>query len=74
MLLVLSSCSAKKNTATSRFWQSFTSRYNIYYNGSEAFKEGEKAKISGHKDNYTELLPVFLVGVGLLTTDDLFNF
>lgn len=63
MLLVLSSCSAKKNTATSRFWQSFTSRYNIYYNGSEAFKEGEKAKISGHKDNYTELLPVFLVGV-----------
>lgn len=63
MLIVLSSCSAKKNTATSRFWQSFTSRYNIYFNGSEAFKEGEKAKISAHKDNYTELLPVFLVGV-----------
>lgn len=62
-VLILSSCSPKKNTATSRFWQSFTSKYNIYYNGSEAFKEGEKAKVSGHKDNYTEMLPVFLVGV-----------
>lgn len=56
------SCSAKKNTASSRFWQSFVSRYNIYYNGHQAFIEGEKAKIDGHKDDYTELLPVFLVG------------
>ena len=63
LVLLLSSCSVKKNTATSRFWQSFTSKYNIYFNGSEAFKEGEKAKVSGHKDNYTEFLPVFLVGV-----------
>lgn len=62
-VLLLSSCSGKKNTAASRFWQSFTSKYNIFYNGSEAFKEGEKAKVSGHKDNYTEMLPVFLVGV-----------
>ncbi len=56
------SCSSKKNTASSRFWQSFVSRYNIYYNGHQAFLDGEKAKMDAHKDDYTELLPVFLVG------------
>lgn len=61
-MLALTSCSTKKNTAGSRWWQSFTARYNTYFNGHEAFLEGEKAKESGHKDNYTELLPVFLVG------------
>ena len=61
-LLLLASCSTKKNTAGSRWWQSFTARYNTYFNGHEAFLEGEKAKADGHKDNYTEMLPVFLVG------------
>ena len=46
----------------SRFWQSFNTRYNVYFNASQAYIEGEKAKVSGHKDDYTELLPVFLVG------------
>lgn len=57
-----SGCSTKKNTASSRFWQSFVTRYNVYYNGSEAYKEGCLAKEQGNKDNYTEMLPYFLVG------------
>lgn len=44
-----------------RWWHSFTSRYNTFFNGHQAFLEGEKAKEAGHKDNYTEMLPVFLV-------------
>lgn len=43
-------------------WHAFTARYNTYYNGHTAYKEGMYAKEKGHKDNYTELLPVFLVG------------
>ena len=31
--VLLSACSAKKNTAGSRFWQAFNTRYNVYYNG-----------------------------------------
>ena len=61
-LLLTVSCSTKKNTAATRWWHSFTARYNTYFNGHEAFKEGEKAKADAHKDNFTELLPVFLVG------------
>ena len=62
LLGVLTSCSTKKNTAGSRFWQSFTTHYNVYFNGSQSYIEGEQAKLSSHKDDYTQLLPVFLVG------------
>ncbi|MBO5698662.1 MAG: tetratricopeptide repeat protein [Bacteroidaceae bacterium] len=42
-------------------WHSFTARYNTFYNGNEAYKKGMIAKETGHKDNYTEFLPVFMV-------------
>ena len=74
LAMAFASCSTKKNTAASRFWQSFTAHYNIYFNGSQAYEEGEKAKVSGHKDNYTELLPVFLVGVESSRTTGKANF
>lgn len=57
----LSSCSLKENTARTRFIHSFTTRYNIYYNGKVAYDRGMMAKIEGHSDDYTERLPVFLV-------------
>ena len=60
-LVLLSSCSTKNNTAKSRFWQSFTARYNTYYNGSQAFIDGNVEKESGNKDNCTELIPLYPV-------------
>ena len=60
-ILLLSACSTKNNTAKSRFWQSFTARYNTYYNGSQAFIEGNIEKESGNKDNCTELIPLYPV-------------
>ena len=62
MLFAVMSCSTKKNTALTRMWHSFSARYNTYYNGKVAYDEGMYTKEKGHKDNYTELLPVFLVG------------
>ena len=57
--LALSYCSVEKNTGSSRFYQSMTSRYNIYFNGNESFKAG-LAKISrSYQDDYAELLRVF---------------
>lgn len=54
-------CSTEQNTAQSRRWHAFNARFNTYFNGHEAFKEGIKKQEDGHKDNYTELLPVFVV-------------
>jgi tetratricopeptide (TPR) repeat protein len=61
-ILLLSACSTKKNTAQSRFWQSFTAKYNTYYNGSQAFIDGSLEKENGNKDNCTELIPLYTVG------------
>lgn len=57
--MVLSGCSVEKNTGTTRFYQGLTSRYNIYFNGYESFKEG-LAKINrNYRDDFSELLRVF---------------
>ena len=61
-VLLTAGCSAHKNTAKSRFWQSFTAKYNTYYNGSLAFIDGNLEKEKGNKDNYTEQLPLYTVG------------
>ena len=60
-LLLLPGCSTKHNTARSRFWHSFNARYNTYYNGSQAFIEGNIEKENGNKDNCTELIPLYPV-------------
>lgn len=60
--LLLPACSTKKNTAGSRFWHSFTTRYNVFFNGNEAYKKGCETKENGNKDNYTKIIPVFMVG------------
>ena len=61
LLAFFTACSTKKNTSGSRFYHAMTARFNTYFNGSEAFKEGILAQQEGHKDNYTELLPMYNV-------------
>ena len=60
-LLAILSCSSQKNTAKSRFWQSFTAKYNTYYNGTLAYIDGSLEKENGNKDNYTEMIPLYPV-------------
>jgi tetratricopeptide (TPR) repeat protein len=54
-------CSTKKNTVGSRRWHAFNARYNTYFNGSQAFIEGNLEKEKGHRDNFTEMLPLYPV-------------
>ena len=61
-LITLSSCSNKKNTAQTRWWQAFTAKYNTYYNGTLAYIDASTEKENGNKDNYTEMLPLYTVG------------
>ena len=55
-------CSTKKNTVGTRRWHAFNARYNTYFNGSQAFIEGNLEKEKGHQDNFTEMLPLYPVG------------
>ena len=60
--IAITSCSNKKNTAQTRWWQAFTAKYNTYYNGTLAYIDGSLEKENGNRDNYTELLPLYTVG------------
>lgn len=47
-------CSTKKNTAASRQWQAFNTRYNVYFNGSEHYNEQIKTMERDYQDDYTQ--------------------
>lgn len=61
-LMLLAACSTEKNTPLTRNVQGFKARYNTYFNGHEAYKEGVYQQEQGNKDNYTELIPLFITG------------
>lgn len=61
MLLAASACSTQKNTSASRWWHGFKARYNTYYNGAVAYVDGSLEKERGHRDNFTELIPLYPV-------------
>ncbi|MDE5976441.1 MAG: tetratricopeptide repeat protein, partial [Muribaculaceae bacterium] len=56
MLIIMGGCSTKKNTPVSRQWQAFNTRYNVYFNGSEHFKEQLKEMENSYEDDYSRLL------------------
>jgi len=62
VLLSVTACSTKENTAKTRWWHSFNTRYNTYYNGALAYIDGSLEKENGNRDNFTEMIPLYTVG------------
>ena len=54
--MMLTACSPKKNTAATRSYQAFITRYNIYFNGDEHYKETMKTMVDSYEDDYSQLL------------------
>ena len=52
------SCSTRKDNFINRSYHSVTSKYNILFNGKEAFKEGIKGIEDNYKDDYFSQLPI----------------
>ena len=62
VVLTMGGCSTQKNTSGTRWWHAFNARYNIYYNGKVAFIDGNLEKEKGNRDNFTEQIPLYMVG------------
>lgn len=65
ILLVVSAtlmigCSTKKNTFMRRAYHNLVAHYNGYFNAREILKEENEKLISMHKDDYSQLLPIFI--------------
>lgn len=59
LALFLTDCSVEKNTGSTRFYHSLTSRYNYYFNGYESFKAGLNKINTSYSDDFSEILKVF---------------
>lgn len=55
------SCTSTKNTSGTRWYHSFNTRYNVYFNGNEAFKEAFKTQNENYQEDYTEMILMYPV-------------
>lgn len=55
-VVVMASCSPRKNTAATRKYQEFITRYNIHYNGETHFDETLSEMESKYEDDFSRLL------------------
>ena len=57
-ILLIVSCSTKKDAFLNRNFHALTTKYNVLYNGNVAFNEGIKEINSKYEDDFWELLPI----------------
>jgi tetratricopeptide (TPR) repeat protein len=60
-LLLLHSCTSTKNNAGTRWYHSFNTRFNVYFNGEQAYREALKNLNENYTENYTETIMMFPV-------------
>lgn len=54
--MAVSSCSTKKNSAASRRYQAFVTRYNVHFNGDQHFRETLREMERAYEDDYSSRL------------------
>ncbi|GHT86411.1 hypothetical protein FACS18947_6250 [Bacteroidia bacterium] len=60
-IVLLASCTSVKNTGGIRWYHAFNTRYNIYFNGDEAYKEALKNQLDAYTENYSEQILMYPV-------------
>lgn len=63
LVVVISSCSTKRNTRLSRNYHGLTARYNIYFNGNESYLKGSERIKEALVDDYSRILPMFYYSI-----------
>ena len=58
LTLLVSSCSTTKKGLLNQEYHTLTTKYNVLFNGKEAFSIGEEILSKAFEDNFYELLPV----------------
>ncbi|WP_276389085.1 tetratricopeptide repeat protein [Eudoraea chungangensis] len=58
VVLLSNACSTKKDTFVNRNWHALNTKYNVLYNGNNAFDIGREELNVSYVDNYWELLPI----------------
>lgn len=61
LFALLASCTSTKNTSGTRWYHSFNTRYNVYFNGQESFNETFKNQQEGYKEDYSDFIYMYPV-------------
>lgn len=60
LFLFIGACSSERNTFTNRTFHNLTSHFNAYYLADAKIKEVENQIRTNYKEDYTQVLPVFI--------------
>ena len=60
VLVFLGACSSQRDTFTNRAFHNLTSHYNAYFLADTKIKAAENQVIENYKEDYTQILPVFI--------------
>lgn len=60
LFLFIGACSSERNTFTNRTFHNLTSHFNAYYLADTKIKEVENQIRTNYKEDYTQVLPVFI--------------
>ncbi|PZX59699.1 hypothetical protein LV84_00908 [Algoriphagus ratkowskyi] len=60
ILLFSAACSSERNTFTNRTFHNVTAHFNAYYLADVKLKEVEAEVFQNYKEDYTQILPVFI--------------
>ena len=58
-VLTFNACSLKKNTWSTRAYQSMNTRFNVYFNGNTSYEEGLRNIYNSNKEDYSALIPMY---------------
>lgn len=62
LAVFLVGCTQYKDKPINRGYHNLTSRFNVYFYANESLKEGVAKLEENHKDDYTQLLPLYIYG------------
>lgn len=60
LVFFLAACSSQRNTFTNRAFHNLTAHYNAYFLADTKIKEAEYQVLQNYKEDYTQILPVFI--------------
>ncbi|MDD3320035.1 MAG: hypothetical protein PHS59_01165 [Paludibacter sp.] len=59
MIIILVSCSTKKNTWSTRKVQEINTRFNVFFNGTTSYNNGLKNILKANKEDYSTFIPMY---------------
>ncbi len=61
VVILISSCSMKRNTSTTRAFKALNTRYNVYFNGMNSYDEGIRNINQANTDDYASLINMYAI-------------